>query len=116
MHRIYHIARESRVAAAKGNGTYTPAEFAREGFIHCSYARQLPGVAARSWPREPWVLLEIDVAGTAAQLIDENLEGGTDLYPHLYGELPLAAVVAIHPLTRNDNGQLILPSHMVSPA
>jgi uncharacterized protein (DUF952 family) len=108
MSRIYHIARESRVAAAKSTGLYTPFEFAHDGFIHCSYARQLPGVAARNWSQEPWVLLEIDVAVVAGQLIDENLEGGADLYPHLYGALPLSAVVSIQPLTRNDAGQLLL--------
>jgi uncharacterized protein (DUF952 family) len=109
MTRIYHIARESRVAVAKSAGVYTPVEFARDGFIHCSYERQLRGVAARSWSQEQqWVLLEIDIAAVAGLLVDENLEGGTDLFPHLYGELPMTAVVAIHPLTINNNGQLIL--------
>jgi uncharacterized protein (DUF952 family) len=113
MTSIYHIARESLVAEATSCGIYAPHEFATEGFIHCSYARQLKAVASRSWSPDRWVLVEIDCAKVAEQLVEENLEGGSDLFPHLYGKLPMAAVVAVHPLMRDDEtGRLILPENV----
>jgi uncharacterized protein (DUF952 family) len=113
MSSIYHIARASLVEAAEGRGVYAPHEFDRDGFIHCSYARQLKEVASRSWRPDRWLLMEIDGAQVAEQLVEENLEGGNDLFPHLYGKLPMVAVLAVSPLTRDDEtGRLILPESL----
>lgn len=110
MRSIYHIARAALVEEASGRGIYAPREFDRDGFIHCSYAHQLPGVALRSWGRDRWVLLQIDHARVAEHLVDENLEGGKDLFPHLYGKLPLVAILSIHSLAWDDaTGQLTIP-------
>lgn len=110
---IYHIARESLLEKGKSCGVYAPHEFDGDGFIHCSYARQLKAVASRSWSPDRWVLVEIDSAQVAEQLVDENLEGGSDLFPHLYGKLPIAAVLSVYPLMRDDaTGRLTLPENL----
>ena|SRR5579862_7200819 len=112
MSSIYHIARASLVEEAKSRAVYAPHEFDRDGFIHCSYARQLKEVASRSWGPDRWVLLEIDRAKVAEQLVEENLEGGNDLFPHLYGKLPMVAVLAVSPLMRDaETGRLTLPEN-----
>jgi uncharacterized protein (DUF952 family) len=36
----------------------------------------------------------------------ENLEGGDELYPHLYGELPIEAVVRVDRVPVGDDGRL----------
>ena len=95
--RLYHItsAREARAAAQAGR--YTPDAFNREGFIHCSYAHQVLATVNRIFRgRTDLVLLEIDPALLGCEVVDENLEGGAELFPHIYGRLPMAAVVQVH--------------------
>lgn len=45
------------------------------------------------------VLLEIDPARVAAELRWENLEDGSELFPHLYGPLPVDAVISAQALS-----------------
>ena len=59
--------------------------------------------------RTDLVLLEIDRTKLACEVIDENLEGGTDLFPHIYGCLPMSAVVRIHPFPCGADGRFDLP-------
>ena len=95
--RIYHIATALAVEAARKSGEYIPEAFQAEGFIHCSYAYQLASVAKRRFQgRTDLVVLEIDRARLSCPVIDENLEGGTELFPHIYGCLPMSAVQRIH--------------------
>jgi uncharacterized protein (DUF952 family) len=44
------------------------------------------------------VLLEIDPSRLSCRIVDENLEGGVELFPHVYGRLPMSAVVGIKKL------------------
>jgi len=91
--RIYHITSEREATEAQVSGEYTPLDFPREGFIHCSYAHQVDGVLKRRFQgRSGLVLLEIDPGQLTCKVIDENLEGGTELFPHIYGRLPMSAV------------------------
>lgn len=45
------------------------------------------------------VLLEIDLARCPAEVRWENLEGGSELFPHLYGPVPAAAVISVQALS-----------------
>jgi uncharacterized protein (DUF952 family) len=96
MTRIYHITSKHEASEAQKAGTYAPAAFEREGFIHCSYANQVMAVANRIFKGRPdLVLLEIDPAALDCRVIDENLEGGSELYPHIYGRLKMSAVMRV---------------------
>ena len=44
---LYHITSATAWEQAQRAGQYTPAAFAQEGFMHCSHAHQLAGVAYR---------------------------------------------------------------------
>jgi len=106
MTRIYHITSRQEASEAQKIGAYTPAGFAREGFIHCSYARQVLAVANRIFRGRPdLVLLEIDPATLDCRVIDENLEGGIELYPHVYGRLKMSDVIRIHPFPCDHEGK-----------
>ena len=50
------------------------------------------------------VLLEIDPARLACTVVDENLTGGTELFPHVYGAIPMSAVVGVHRFPCDPNG------------
>jgi uncharacterized protein (DUF952 family) len=93
---IYHITSATQAGEARKSGQYIPEGFAREGFIHCSYRHQVAGVVHRLFQgRTDLVLLEIDPSKLNCAVIDENLEGGSELFPHIYGHLPMSAVVRI---------------------
>ncbi|HVZ19755.1 MAG TPA: DUF952 domain-containing protein [Vicinamibacterales bacterium] len=109
--RLFHITTRADADAAAASGTYTPAAFAREGFIHCSYDTQVVGTANRLFHgRDDLVLLEIDRDALTCPVIDENLEGGQVLYPHVYGVLPMSAVAAVHPFPCDGDGRFDLPA------
>ncbi len=110
MKPIYHIADAREFERAARVGEYKPGRFEAEGFIHCSYASQLQAVAeARFRGVTGLVLLQIDPARLSAPVIDENLEGGAELYPHLYGPLPVAAVVSVQEISVPEHAPFELP-------
>jgi len=110
MPSIFHITSQSQLTEARRLGEYIPATFDEDGFIHCSYARQVARVAnLRYRGRSDLVLLEIDAAAVPHEVVDENLEGGSELFPHIYGGLPMAAVVRVHILPSGSGGDFELP-------
>ena len=95
--RIFHITSQAEWEVARVFGEYRPRTFAREGFIHCSYAQQVVPVANRLFRgAQDLVLLEIDTTRLTCPIVDENLEGGGEQFPHVYGPLPASAVAAVH--------------------
>lgn len=103
---LFHIATDVDIERAKRTGTYIPDAFEREGFIHCSYAEQVIPVANRLFAgRRDLVLIEIDPQKLSCRVVDENLEGGMELFPHIYGPVPMAAVLAVHPFPCDERGR-----------
>lgn len=95
---LFHLAmpQDWRAAQARG-GFYEMSTrgltLEAAGFIHLSYRHQVPVVAERFYADVPDLLvLTIDPALLVDEVRQENLEGGTELFPHLYGPLPLHAV------------------------
>ncbi len=59
----------------------------------------MPGVIERYYKGvDGLVVLELDPSRLDAPLKYENTVGGTELFPHLYGALNLAAVTSEKPL------------------
>jgi uncharacterized protein (DUF952 family) len=104
---IYHISLVSEWRAARGASEYTMSSngvtLAQQGFIHCCYVNQIQGVLQRFYTEvtEPMCLMTIDPYRVTAPVIAENLEGGTELFPHIYGPIPIAAVTEVTMLTRD---------------
>lgn len=97
---LFHIARAEDWEVALARGSYRPPGFEREGFIHGSKAHQVAPVADRLFRgAEGLLLLRIDPAAFPGEIRDEDLYGEGEEFPHLYGELPLEAVVEVLPLT-----------------
>ena len=71
------------------------------GFVHCAFAHQVAGVVERYYEGrvDEIVVLVIDPARSPSELRVENTSGGTELFPHLYGPITSAAVVAVEPLS-----------------
>ncbi|HEY2382163.1 MAG TPA: DUF952 domain-containing protein [Terriglobia bacterium] len=93
MKNLYHVTTEIEAREAKIRGDYAPKAFEAEGFIHCAYTHQLAGVLDRFFKGQTnLVMFEIDRSKVPCKVIDENLGGGAELFPHIYGRLPMRAV------------------------
>lgn len=98
---LYHLALESDWQAAVKAGSYEISTIGRtiaeEGFMHMSFAAQVDGVASRYYRdvAEPLVLLRIDLTKVDGEIKLEVPPGASEAYPHLYGALNPAAVVAV---------------------
>lgn len=102
---LFHITTRAEAEAARGTGEYVPQAFSEDGFIHCSWRHQVAEVANRLFRgRTDLALLEIDRARVPHEVVEENLEGGAERYPHVYGPLPMSAVVAVHDFPPNADG------------
>jgi uncharacterized protein (DUF952 family) len=109
---VFHIAIASEWSEA--TTAYRPGRFDEDGFIHCSTASQVMRVARERFRgRGDLVLLRIDPDHVEREVRFENLEGGDELYPHIYGELDLAAVSGIEPLLVGADGEFVTPTLLV---
>ena len=103
--RLFHVALLADWEAAQQAGDYRVSTIGRsledEGFLHASFAHQWRGVLAAYYAGvdEPLVLLEVDPDLLDVPVVVETPEGADQAFPHLYGPLPVAAVVDVHPLS-----------------
>jgi glutathione S-transferase len=106
---IFHITTEADWARAQAEGAYSASTrgrtLAQVGFVHCAFEEQVAGVA-NSFFRglAKLVVLRIAIDRLDAEVRYENLEGGHDLFPHVYGPLNLDAVVGVMPLPPPGDG------------
>jgi uncharacterized protein (DUF952 family) len=108
---IYHMCRRAEWAAAEAAGVYRgSSQDAADGFMHFSTAEQIRESARkhRAGQRD-LVLVTVDAARLGAVLKWEPSSGGT-LFPHLYGALPLAAVLRVDPLPLGPDGVHVFPN------
>ncbi|MBC6456415.1 DUF952 domain-containing protein [Actinomadura sp. HBU206391] len=103
---IFHIARRADWdAASAAGGPYEMSTRGRtlqqEGFIHCSSDETQVEAVQRAFyaDLDDLVLLEIDTERITAPVRHEAV--GDDVFPHIYGPLPLSAVVGVRPLPAN---------------
>jgi uncharacterized protein (DUF952 family) len=114
---IFHIAEPAQWQDAVERGSYDRstrgASLADVGFVHGSYAHQVELVANAIYAdwADPLVLLEVDAAAVGSPVRVENLEGGTEEFPHVYGPIPVAAVRQVRLMERSD-GRWRLPDDL----
>ena len=107
---IYHCATVTDWVVAQAEGEYTISSrgrtLAEEGFVHASFAAQVPGVLERYYAgvTEPLCLLVIDPRRLRVPVVAENLEGGQEKFPHIYGPIPADAVTSVIELARGADG------------
>lgn len=106
---IYKLLRpeEWKVLGETGSFSGSPVD-ARDGFIHFSTARQAAETAKKHFPQGDVVLAEVHPAKLEKAPVWEPSRGG-ELFPHLYGPLPLSAVTRHWRLSRGMDGALALP-------
>lgn len=107
---IYHICREDEWSDAVKQGIYTgSSQDKSDGFIHFSTGEQIRGSAAKHRAgQDGLVLLTVEAEMLGAALKWESSRDGA-LFPHLYGPLPLDAVIRTDRLPLGPNGQHRFP-------
>jgi len=115
MRYIVHITTLGAWENAKLIGYYKGDTLETEGFIHCSNPNQVVTVAnTRFRTQRDLVLLAIDRKLVKSPVREENLEGGDDLFPHIYGPLGIDSIIAVFNFSPDDNGNFDLPEAMKS--
>jgi len=105
---VYHLVIPSLWMAAPERD-YEANSLAGEGFIHCSFVRQVERSANKFYKDAPELsVLRIDPSRLRPPLKVEA-SGGGELYPHVYGPINRDAVTAVIPLVRAD-GRWVLPA------
>jgi uncharacterized protein (DUF952 family) len=107
---IYKICRAAEWRAAEQAGVFRgSAVDLRDGFIHFSAADQVAETAARHFAGQTDLLLiHVDADALGDALRWEVSRGGA-LFPHLYGDLRMEAVIRAEPLPLGPDGRHVFP-------
>jgi uncharacterized protein (DUF952 family) len=114
MKTILHITQRHEWETAKNLGTYRSNTLDSEGFTHCSTLAQVIGSANRFFKDQTdLVILKIDVDRVTPEIRYEGADAN-NLFPHIYGELNIDAVIGSIDLESNPDGSFILPPEFVN--
>lgn len=105
----YKVLTAEQIAELEG-GSFAGAPIDKaDGYIHLSTHAQLTETVDKHFAGQSglWVAA-VDLEVLDDELRWEESRGG-QLFPHLYGPLPLDAVTAYSPLEREDDGTVRLP-------
>lgn len=82
----------------------------RDGYIHLSCGSQLSATQDRHFSGVAGLMLvAVDLSRLGDSVRWEPARGG-ELFPHIYGHLPVEAVVAVAALERDADGAVRLPA------
>ena len=110
MPKIYKICPASAWREAERQGVYRgSADDLRDGFIHFSTAHQVPETARRHFfGQKALFLVEVE-AGALGDALRWEPSRNDELFPHLYAELDLGAVIAVHEMHARPDGTHDIP-------
>lgn len=108
---LFHIATSADWEGYQAAGEIRPASLAAEGFVHASLAGQVLGTAGRHFAgREDLVLVALDPGRLGAEVVFEDLYGRGEALPHVYGPIPLGAVVGVGALRLEEGSRFVWPA------
>lgn len=112
-HVIYKIVPETLWNQAELSGHFegAPVDLA-DGFIHFSTAPQVRETAARHFKQQSGLLLVAIDGDQLGEALKYEPSRNNDLFPHLYGPLPLDAVIWKCSLPLDDNGAHQFPEEL----
>ena len=113
--RIYHLALPTDWGHAEERGLYAIStrglSLDDQSFIHCSFAHQIQPVA-NTWYRDldQLVILRLDREALTAEVrVEPSSDGSSELFPHVYGPIPVAAVAETTAWAREAGQDWTLP-------
>jgi uncharacterized protein (DUF952 family) len=103
----FHLVPEAWFTGQPDTNAYLPEHFDADGFVHLTHG--IVNVLAvgnafyRDDPR-PYVLLTIDLTAVAATV---RYDDAARRYPHVYGPLERAAIIAVRHVERDRDGAFL---------
>lgn len=108
---IYHLAPAARWSDWPAGEPYLPAEYAADGFVHCTAGDELMVRVANRFYRElsgDFVVLVLDTERLEAPVKWEAPAGADDQlapeFPHIYGPINAEAISNVRPVVRDADG------------
>jgi uncharacterized protein (DUF952 family) len=103
---IYHLVPIDYWESQPTDRPYTPADYVRDGFIHCTQGDEQLAVVANRYYRNDQRAWSVLVIAEDALTSELKYESGADavLYPHIYGPLNREAVINVLPMPRDLDG------------
>lgn len=109
---ILHITPRSHWQKAQQEGIYAAESLETDGFIHCSTPAQVVGTAnAFFGGQSGLVLLCMESDRVQAEIRYEAADG--NLFPHIYGQLNLDAVMQVLDFEPGADGNFALPDSLI---
>ncbi len=108
---VYKIMSAAELDQLRRDGVFlgSPVDIA-DGYIHLSRGSQLAETLARHFSGVDGLMLAaVDLSLLGDTVRWEPARGG-QLFPHIHGSLPIAAVVSAAPLERSADGAIRLPA------
>jgi uncharacterized protein (DUF952 family) len=107
---IYKIATTEIVERARASGTFTGMPIdARDGYLHFSTAAQLSETLKLHFAGQRDLVLLAFRAGEIGGMLRWEPSRGGQLFPHVYGMLPISAVVHEARISVSPDGSVVLP-------
>jgi uncharacterized protein (DUF952 family) len=107
---IYKIVPQQLWSESVDTGSFTgsPIDIA-DGFIHFSTAAQLHETARKHFSGVPDLLLVAVSASALGDALKWELSRGDDVFPHLYGSLPVNLAIWVKPLPLDSRFRPVVP-------
>ena len=108
---VYKVMSQSEQQQMQRDGVFrgSAADIA-DGYIHLSCASQLAATLDRHFSGVAGLmLLAVDLSRLGDTVRWEPARGG-ELFPHIYGHLPIDAVTRVTPVERATDGSVKLPA------
>ncbi len=108
---VYKVMSATELSQMRRDGVFrgSPADIA-DGYIHLSCASQVAGTLDKHFSGvADLVLAAVDLLQLGDSVRWEPSRGG-QLFPHIYGVLPIGAVVSVAPVERTADGAVQLPA------
>jgi uncharacterized protein (DUF952 family) len=111
--KIYKIVRAAELKEAEiAQGFKGSPEDARDGFVHFSAAHQVRRTAERYFRGQSDLVLVAADAAAFGEALKWELSRGGEKFPHLFGALPMSAIVWMKPITLGPDGHHRFPDEI----
>lgn len=108
---VYKVMSKAELQQLRRDAVFrgSPVDIA-DGYIHLSRGSQLAATLDKHFPgAEQLMLVAVDLSRLGDTVRWEPARGGA-LFPHIYGHLPIGAVVAVTAVERDADGAVRLPA------
>jgi len=106
----YKILTGEQLQQLLADGVFTGAPIDKaDGYIHMSTAVQAQETLEKHFAGQTGLALAAVDLGLLGDAVKWEVSRGDALFPHIYADLPLSAVIAHAPISHDGDGNLILP-------